>query len=110
MTKYKDILKLEFEDALAHFRQDRKFFHVYRIDRLLINGSIIYFDYYYIPSDNPNTVIKEIDLHEFGKLRFEINTKTSYGEIVTEDYMQIINNFFENYDVHSESEKLDIKR
>ena len=104
MTKYKDILKLEFKDSLSHFKRDRKFFHMYRINRLLINGSIIYFDYHYLPSKDPNIVIKELDLQQFGKLRFEIDVKTSYGKIVTDDYMDIINDFLENYDVHSESE------
>lgn len=106
MTKYKDILKLEFKDSLSHFRRDRQFFHMYRINRLLINGSIIYFDYYYLPSKDPNIVIKELDLQQFGKLRFEIDIKTSYGKIVTDDYMDIINDFLENYDVHSESETI----
>ena len=106
MTKYKDILKLEFKDALAHFKRDRVFFHMYRINRLLINGSIIYFDYHYLPSKDPNIVIKELDLQQFGKLRFEIDVKTSYGKIVTDDYMDIINDFLENYDVHSESETI----
>lgn len=104
MTKYKDILKLEFKDSLAHFKRDRRFFHMYRINRLLINGSIIYFDYYYLPSDDPNIVIKELDLQDFGKLRFEIDVRTSYGKIVTDNYMEIINDFLENYDTHSESE------
>ncbi|BCK59744.1 hypothetical protein [Staphylococcus phage vB_SauH_DELF3] len=44
MTKYKDILKLEFKDALAHFKRDRKFFHMYRINRLLINAVRSYFE------------------------------------------------------------------
>ena len=104
MTKYKDILKLEFKDALAHFKRDRVFFHMYRINRLLINGSIIHFDYYYLPSDDPNIVIKELDLQDFGKLRFEIDVRTSYGKIVTDNYMEIINDFLENYDTLSESE------
>ena len=79
---------------------------MYRINRLLINGSIIYFDYHYLPSKDPNIVIKELDLQQFGKLRFEIDVKTSYGKIVTDDYMDIINDFLENYDVHSESETI----
>ncbi|WRW34720.1 hypothetical protein CF5_0069 [Staphylococcus phage CF5] len=104
MTKYKDILKLEFKDALSHFKRNRKKFHMYRINRLLINGSIIHFDYAYLPCNDPNIVMKELDLQEYGKLRFEINVKTSYGKIVTDNYLDIINNFLENYDVYSESE------
>ena len=106
MTRYKDILKQEFKDSLAHFKRDRKEFHMYRINRMLINGSLIGFDYFYLPSDNPDTVIKELDLQEFGKLRFEINVQTSYGQIVTANYVDIINNFLENYDIYSETEKV----
>lgn len=80
---------------------------MYRINRLLINGSIVYFDYYYLPSEDPNIVIKELDLQQFGKLRFEIDVRTSYGKIVTDGYTDIINNFLENYDVHSESETIE---
>src|SRR5699024_10652658 len=101
-----DIHKLEFKHLMYHFKRDRKLFHMYRINRLLINGSIIYFDYHYLPSKDPNIVIKELDLQQFGKLRFEIDVKTSYGKIVTDDYMDIINDFLENYDVHSESETI----
>lgn len=101
MTKYKDILKVEFVDALAHFDTNREYFHIYRITRLLSNGSIISFEYYYLPSDDPNIVNLEIDLKEFGKLRFAIDVKTSYGKIVSEEHNKVIQNFIENYDVHS---------
>lgn len=103
MTKYKDILKLEFVDALSHFDSDRKFFHIYRINRLLSNGSIISFDYYYLPSDDPNTVKIEIDLKSFGKLTFEINIKTSYGKVISKDKSKVIQNFIKNYDIYSEA-------
>ena len=74
---------------------------MYRINRLLINGSIIHFDYVYLPCNDPDIVVKELDLQEFGKLRFAIDVKTSYGKIVSEKHNKVIQNFIENYDVHS---------
>lgn len=103
MTKYKDILKVEFVDSLAHFDNGRDLFHIYRINRLLSNGSIISFDYYYLPSDDPNTVKVEINLREFGSLTFEINIKTSYGKVITKNKSEVIQNFVKNYDIFSEA-------
>lgn len=106
LTKYKDILKSEFKDSLAHFKRDRSKFHLFVIDRLFVNGSILYFDYHYLPSENSSTIIKEIDLQDFGSLKFEIDINTSYGTIVTDDYLDVIDKFLEEYDIHSESETI----
>ncbi len=103
MTKHKDILKVEFKDALTHFKRDRDIFHMYRINRLLTNGSIISFDYFYLPCNDPDKVKCRIDLQEFGVIDFEIDIKTSYGKIITKNYAQIIDKFIDNFDVYSES-------
>jgi len=103
--KYKDILKVEFKDSLAHFSSDREEFHMYRINRLLTNGSLIHFDYAYLPSEDSKKVLVELDLRTFGKIVFEIDTETSYGKILTEGYEGIIQRFIEEYDVFSEVKK-----
>lgn len=102
MTKYKDTLKLEFKESLSYFNSDREFFHMYRINRLLTNGSILNFDYYFLPSDNPGEVVYELDLNSFGKITFIINVDSSYGKIVTEDYKKVISKFLEEYNIYSE--------
>lgn len=103
MNKHKDILKVEFKDALTHFKRDRELFHIYRINRLLTNGSIISFDYTYLPCDDPDKVKCRIDLKDFGVIDFEIDINTSYGVITTKNYSQIIDKFIDNFDVYSDS-------
>uniref|UniRef100_A0AAU8GSC2 Uncharacterized protein n=1 Tax=Mammaliicoccus phage MSShimriz1 TaxID=3230127 RepID=A0AAU8GSC2_9VIRU len=104
MIKYKDTLKLEFKESLSYFNGDREFYHIYRINRLLTNGSILNFDYYFLPSDNPTEVICELNLDTFGKITFVIDVKTSYGKIVTQDYKKIISTFLEEYNIYSEAD------
>lgn len=102
MTKYRDVLKIEFKDAIKHFAKKRNSYHIYRINRLMTNGTLINFDFYFLPSSDPNIVLQMIDLKEFGKLKFEINIHNSYGRLINEDYIDIIENFVSNYDVESE--------
>lgn len=103
--KYKDVLKIEFKDSLAHFASERELFHMYRINRLLTNGSLIHFDYRYIPSDEKTKVVMELSLKEFGSIVFEIDTESGYGKILTEQYEDIIQRFINEYDVFSEVKK-----
>lgn len=102
MTKYKDVLKVEFKDALKHFDRTRNSYHMYRINRLMTNGTLINFDFYFLPSNNPDVVLQEINLKSFGKLTFEIDIKSSYGSIINNNYSEIINDFLENYPTESE--------
>ena len=102
MTKCRDVLKVEFKDAIRHFLRNRNMYHTYRINRLMSNSTLINFDFYFLPSQNPEKVIQEIDLQDYGKLTFEIDVTNSYGEIISDDYNDVINNFIENYDVDSE--------
>ena len=104
MIKYKDTLKLEFKESLSYFNSDREFYHIYRINRLLTNGSILHFDYYFLPSDNPNEVICELNLNTFGKITFVIDVKTSYGKISTQGYKNIISTFLDEYSIYSEAD------
>lgn len=102
MTKYKDVLKVEFKDALRHFDRTRNSYHMYRINGLMTNGTLINFDFYFLPSNNPDVVLQEINLKSFGKLTFEIDIKSSYGSIINNNYSEIINDFLENYPTESE--------
>jgi len=65
------------------------------------NGTLINFDFYFLPSQDPERVIQEIDLKDYGKLTFEIDVTNSYGKIISDDYNDVINKFIENYDVES---------
>lgn len=102
MTKYRDVLKVEFKDAIGHFLRNRNTYHIYRINRLMSNGTLINFDFYFLPSQDPDKVIQEIDLKDYGKLTFEIDVTNSYGKIISDNYNDVINRFIENYDVESE--------
>lgn len=101
MTTYKDVLKVEFKDAISHFKRSRNIYHIYRINRLMSNGTLINFDFYFLPSEDPNIVTQEINLQEFGKLTFEIDVGSSYGQLITEDYVSVIDNFLDKYSVDS---------
>lgn len=103
MTSFKNILKIEFKDAIRYFSKDNTKHHIYRINRLMSNGSLIDFEFYFLPHENPNIVIQEIDLNEFGKLTFHIDVNKSVGKLVTHNYKEIINNLLDNYEVNSES-------
>lgn len=104
MIKYKDTLKLEFKESLSYFNSEREYYHLYRINRLLTNGSILNFDYYFLPSDNPGKVICEMDLNTFGKLTFLIDVESSYGSIITPNYKSVISSFLEKYNIYSEAD------
>nr|DAN11210.1 MAG TPA: hypothetical protein [Herelleviridae sp.] len=105
MTMHKDILKIEFKDSLEHFDSDRHSFRMYRINRLITNGSIIDFDYFYLPSDDPHKVVVKLDLKSYGSLTFEIDIKTSYGKILTNNYNDVVQNFINDFNIYSDSEK-----
>lgn len=65
------------------------------------NGTLINFDFYFLPSEDPNIVTQEINLQEFGKLTFEIDVGSSYGQLITENYISVIDNFLDKYSIDS---------
>lgn len=106
MTKYKDVLKIEFRECMFHFIDNKNNFHLYRINRALTNGSLINFDYHFLPSDCVNKVYIQLNLSSYGLITFCIDVTTSYGYITTKDYENIINNFLNDYDIYSEYRKV----
>jgi hypothetical protein len=100
-NKYHSTVKLEFRDLVDNIvSRGRSVYHVYVIHRLLSLGLLVDFTYQYIPNQaNDNFVYIELDLQEFGKVRFQINTESNYGSVADELSMQILRRFLDDYDV-----------
>lgn len=98
--EYKDFIKVEFRDMLAKFLEDRRLFHVYTIDRCCITAIIAGFSYRYIQSSDP-LFIKELDLGEYGKIRFSLEDDGEYAKIITKNYKEIIKNVLISFPVVS---------
>lgn len=95
---YDDLLKVEFLDMLRRFTESREYFHAYSISRMCTHGTMIGFDYGYFtfPNDD-NHIGKFLDLKEFGTIRFKIDCTTNYGQIVSKNSDDIIENFLSKY-------------
>ena len=100
--EYRDILKVEFKDMLDKFTDEREMYHVYAIGRACTQSTLVGFDYhYYTIEGEPNKIGKYIDLGDYGRLDFVIDTELDYGKLVTPDSDHIINRFILEYPITS---------
>jgi len=99
---YRDILKIEFKDMLAKFIDDREFYHIYAIGRACTQSTLVGFDYhYYTIEGEPHKIGKYIDLDEYGRIDFLVDTNTDYGRVTSPDSEEVINRFIREFPITS---------
>ncbi|UXQ88917.1 hypothetical protein Thu_57 [Bacillus phage Thurquoise] len=98
-NKHQPNLKAEFRDLVGNMiNSNRSSYHMYSIHRLLSLGLLIDFTFKYIEAEQSDWVRIELDLRDYGKVVFAINTDSEYGQIEDEDGKEILVHFMENYD------------
>lgn len=99
---YRDILKIEFKDMLVKFIDDREFYHIYAIGRACTQSTLVGFDYhYYTIEGEPHKIGKYIDLDEYGRIDFVVDTNTDYGRVTSPDSEEVINRFIREFPITS---------
>lgn len=99
---YRDILKIEFKDMLVKFIDNREFYHIYAIGRACTQSTLVGFDYhYYTIEGEPHKIGKYIDLDEYGRIDFVVDTNTDYGRVTSPDSEEVINRFIREFPITS---------
>lgn len=99
---YRDILKIEFKDMLVKFIDNREFYHIYAIGRACTQSTMVGFDYhYYTIEGEPHKIGKYIDLDEYGRIDFVVDTNTDYGRVTSPDSEEVINRFIREFPITS---------
>lgn len=101
--EYEDLIKVEFLDMIARFTQERKVFHIYAIGRCATTATLVGFSYTYSvrQMEQGCVIIKTIDLESYGKLEFEIKPGEPYGELITKNRVEVIQNLIDNFPTHT---------
>lgn len=103
-NKYHSTIKVEFRDLVDNIvNSERKSFHLYTIHRLLSLGLLIDFPFEYVKTDEPNKVRLQLDLKEYGKVVFQVDTESSYGSVESEEQIERLSAFAAKYDTNIEN-------
>lgn len=99
-NKYHNTVKLEFRGVIGNIVEgDRSLHHMYTIHRLLSLGLLIDFTYEYVQNTTSDqNIYIEMDMKEYGRVRFRIDTESNYGCVADELSEKVLENFLNNYD------------
>jgi len=99
-NNYHNTVKVEFRDLVGNLiNGERTQYHMYTIHRLLQLGLLVDFTFAYCTNRTPDQYVHmELDLKQFGKVYFKINTETDYASIADDVSREVLADFYENYD------------
>ncbi|AMB18625.1 hypothetical protein BH780_gp042 [Bacillus phage Eldridge] len=99
-NKYHSTIKSEFKDLVwSLVFEGRTAYHLYTIHRLLNLGLLIDFQFKYCPNKTADQYVHiELDLKEFGRVTFKINTETDYVVIADDLSIRVLEKFLEDFD------------
>jgi len=71
---------------------------VYTIHRLLSLGLLIDFQYKYLKQESSLDICIELDLKQYGKVQFSIDSDSNYGCVANKESLKVLKNFLDNFD------------